>query len=292
MKFWERFSRSIFKVAATPFLRKIRSKSIESVLKNSVNLLNEEMADEIRSFIRKNFTPEGGFADRASKCDLYYSLFGWFIAETYSVNEITDQLKLYVKNKVNSNKLSGVHLYCGAILYAKLFGQDITSLKLSLQVRKELAVSQANRGEYSNFMGFLALYYLGDFLNLKRLINHYKSSGIETGLPCPVTAANIVLLNLSGQQDDNAETRLKSFYRENGGFAALKNAPQEDLLSTGVSLYALNFMNADLRAIKPDCLAFIDSLYENGGFRATETDFETDVEYTFYGLLGLGSLMC
>ena len=83
---------------------------------------------------------------------------------------------------------------------------------------------------------------------------------------------------------------VRSFYRENGGFTALNHAPYEDLLSTGVGLYALNFINADLRLMKPECLDFIDSLYENGGFRSTQTDFETDVEYTFYGLLALGSL--
>jgi hypothetical protein len=83
---------------------------------------------------------------------------------------------------------------------------------------------------------------------------------------------------------------LKTFYRGKGGFTAINHAPYEDLLSTGVALYALNFINADIRLMKPDCLSFIDNLYQNGGFRSTQVDFETDVEYTFYGLLGLGSL--
>lgn len=291
MKFWERFSRSIFKLAAIPLLIKIRPKSIESILKNSINLLNEKMADEIISFIRRNVTPEGGFADRAGKCDLYYSLFGCFIAEAYSVNEITDQLRLYVKERINNDQLSGVNLYCGAILYAKLFAQDDTSFKLSKKITEELRDNKAKQNEYSSFMGFLALYYLKDFFYLKRLIRHYKQYNTEASLPCPVVAANSILLNLSGLKDEMAGTRLKSFYRINGGFSALANAPYEDLLSTGVALYALNFIDADLRAIKPDCLTFIDDLYDNGGFRSTRTDPETDVEYTFYGLLALGSLL-
>jgi len=31
-------------------------------------------------------------------------------------------------------------------------------------------------------------------------------------------------------------------------------------------------------------------LYDNGGFRSTSEDYLTDVEYTFYGLLALGSM--
>ena len=67
-------------------------------------------------------------------------------------------------------------------------------------------------------------------------------------------------------------------------------APCEDLLSTAVALYALHFLDADIRIMKPDCLIFIDDLYDNGGFRATKYDSVTDVEYTFYGLLALGSM--
>lgn len=81
-----------------------------------------------------------------------------------------------------------------------------------------------------------------------------------------------------------------SFYREKGGFTALQNTPTEDLLSTAVALYALNYTDSDIRLIKPDCLAYVDSLFHDGGFRSTEPDVEIDIEYTFYGLLALGSL--
>lgn len=290
MKFWVRLSKSISKLAALPFLKKIRPKSIESVLKKSINLLNDEMLDEIRSYIKQKITPEGGFADRAGKCDLYYSLFGYYIAEAFSFTEVTDHLKNYVKKSLTETNLAGVNLFCGAILYAKLIGMDDISRKLEKRIIAELKSSLGKQVEYSNFMGFLALYYLGNFLALKNLLNQYKANKLSIELPCPVISANTILLNLAGKNDFSGEDKLKSFYRGNGGFAAISHAPYEDLLSTGVALYALNFINADTRLIKPDCLSFIDGLYENGGFRSTQTDFETDVEYTFYGLLALGSL--
>jgi hypothetical protein len=290
MKFWVRFSRTIFKFAAYPLLNKIRPKSIESVLKKSINLLNDEMVEEIRDFIKQKFNPDGGFADRAGKSDLYYSLFGYYLAEAFSVSEVSVPLNKFIKEKVNDKNLSGVNLYCGAILYAKLNGTDDLSEKLGKQIGVNLKKSTIKQSEYSNFMGFLALYYLEDFIAIKRLINRYNSNNHQKELPCPVVSANTILNELAGHQDPFAEDKLKSFYRENGGFRAISHAPYEDLLSTGIALYALHFINADMRFIKPECLGFIDGLYENGGFRSTQTDFETDVEYTFYGLLGLGSL--
>ena len=290
MKFWVRFSRTIYKLAASPLLNKIRPKSIESALKKSINLLNDEMVEEIRDFIKQKFNPEGGFVDRAGKSDLYYSLFGYYLAEAFSFSEVYIPLKNYINEKITDKSLTGVNLYCGAILYAKLNGIDNHSERLSKQIAVELKKSQAKQLEYSSFMGFLALYYLEDFIAVKRLINQFKSSDFQKELPCPVTAATTILSELGGKHDISAEAKLKSFYRGNGGFTALNHAPYEDLLSTGVALYALHFIKADLRLMKPECLEFIDGLYENGGFRSTQTDFETDVEYTFYGLLALGSL--
>ncbi|NSW95909.1 MAG: hypothetical protein HPY62_14460, partial [Bacteroidales bacterium] len=68
------------------------------------------------------------------------------------------------------------------------------------------------------------------------------------------------------------------------------NAKVPDLLSTAVSLYALNYADSDLTEIRPDCLTFIDNLFMGGGFAGTVFDTEPDIEYTFYGLLALGAL--
>ena len=98
------------------------------------------------------------------------------------------------------------------------------------------------------------------------------------------------MLAITGDQKPEIVDVINTYYRGNGGFAALHLAPGEDLLSTAVALYALHFLDADIRIMKPDCLIFIDDLYDSGGFRATKYDSVTDVEYTFYGLLALGSM--
>lgn len=289
MRFWERFSKTIFKLAAKPQLKKARPKLIESVLAKSISILDPEMIDEIKSFIKSKQTVQGGFADRGGKCDLYYTLFGYYIADSFSVAEVMEPLKKYLAT-VTLNNLSGVYLYCGVILYARILGLDATTERLRKQILADLTKANSKQPEYSGFLGMLALYYLEDYLNIQRIVNQYKRSFALSGHPCPVVAATAVLFGMAGNRQPEAVEKLKSFYRESGGFAALHKAPTEDLLSTGVALYALHFLDADLRLIKPKCLTFVDNLYDNGGFRATPYDSVTDVEYTFYGLLALGSM--
>jgi hypothetical protein len=290
MRLWGKFSRNIFRLAAKPLLKKVRPKLIETVLSKSVSILDPEMITEIKAFIVSKQTAQGGFADRGGRCDLYYSLFGYYIAESFSVTTVIEPLKKFVATIVSTNNLSGVNRFCGAILYAKLIGLDANTEKLRKQIVDDLTQKDAKQPEYANFLGILALYYLEDYRNIQRIINQYKQSVSLKGLPCPVVAATVVLLTMAGNRPPEAIDLLKSFYRENGGFAALQKAPSEDLLSTGVTLYALHFLDADLRLIKPECLIFIDDLYRDGGFRAAQYDPLTDVEYTFYGLLGIGSL--
>ncbi len=289
MKFWERFSKTIFKLAAQPRLKKVRPKLIESVLVKSVVMLDPVMTSQIRSFIRGQQTIEGGFADRGGKCDLYYSLFGYYIAEALSVTEVMEPLKKYVASVVVPENLSGVYRYCGAILYARLIGQDETTEKLRKQIVTDLVLADSKQPEYTGFLGVLALYYLEDYQNIRRVLNKYKSFTVSNH-PCPVVAATAVMMGMAGSPQTEAVDTITSFYRHNGGFAALRQAPAEDLLSTGVALYALHFLDADIRLIKPDCFAYVDDLYDNGGFRATSYDSYSDVEYTFYGLLALGSM--
>lgn len=263
---------------------------IESVLARSTLMLDCEMIAEIRSYLIRNQTPQGGFPDRGERCDLYYTLFGCYLAESLSVSGIMEPLRNYVATAVTANRLTGVHLYCGAILYAKLIGLDDITETLRRQIAADLAQTSSQQQEYGGFLGVLALHYLEDYRQIQLIAARYRRSLTLSGRPCPVVAATAVILEIAGNRKSDAVEVLKTFYRGKGGFAALRQAPAEDLLSTGVALYALHFLGADLRLIKPDCLAFVDGLYDNGGFRATAYDSASDVEYTFYGLLALGSL--
>lgn len=290
MKYWAKFLRIIYNLIASSRLRKATTMSIETILRNSKGLLESEMIEEMRGFIRQSQADSGGFADKAGKGDIYYSLFGYFVAEALDEAGIVDSLKSFVAKTVKEKALKGVNLYCAAILYVKLFGLDKTSNALKKKVKSELLSHKHVASEYNSFMGLLALYYFEDYLGMNSLLKQYKSFEWKGNQPCTVVAATAILLDINGRSNKISQEKLMSFYRRNGGFAALKNAPESDLLSTATALYALLFTGSDLRLIKPDCLMFADSLYHEGGFRSMKPDPEIDTEYTFYGLLALGTL--
>jgi len=281
MKFLETFSKNIFKLFAGRSLRRLMDNSIEATLARSVKILDAPTIEEIKSYIKSQQTAAGGFADRGGNCDLYYSLFGFYIAEALEIEEVKPALKVYVKNNIENEDLSGIYAKCAVILYIKLFGSS--TLPPVLRKRDDLAA------QYSDFINLLADYYSEDYISLFLVSQKLKKIKLNPAMPCSVLSAGLILQHVNGNQDSEPWQLMKSYYK-NGSFSAFSKTAHGDLLSTGVALYALGFAGSDLSIIKPECLNYIDALYSDGGFCATSFDDVSDVEYTFYGLLGLGAL--
>jgi hypothetical protein len=281
MKFWGIFSKTIFRLFAERSFRKLRTYSIETLLARSLRMIDPQTVIEIRRYIKSQLTILGGFADRGGKCDLYYSLFGYYLAEALGIDEVKPVLKEYLKDVIMTEKLSGIYQKCAVILYIKLFGTG--TLPSALRKHETIAA------QYADFINLLAYYYSEDYLSLAVISHKLKKINFSTEMPCSVTAADLILKDCLKKTVEEPWKRMKTFYK-NGSFSAFNKTAQGDLLSTGVALYALRFVNSDLSIIKPDCLNFIDLLYSDGGFCATISDPVPDVEYTFYGLLALGSL--
>jgi hypothetical protein len=290
MRSWEIFSRSIYRLVARRYLQKIRLKSFGSVLRDSVKMLDPHTLEEIKLFVKNQQTPEGGFADKGGRCDLYYTLFGFFISEALEINEVMPGLKGYVKNITGTDNLKGLYLNCAIILYTNLFGSDNLPAALKRKPNTPLHKHGDPKATYADFIDLLTYYYSEDYFGFYYAHKRIRSDKINPVPPCPVTSAHLILRDSFGYPVEELVKQLHSFYRSDGSFSAIRLAPAGDLLSTGVALYALRFVNSDLRIIKPECLAYIDSLYSEGGFCANSFDLSTDVEYTFYGLLALGAL--
>jgi hypothetical protein len=290
MRFWETFSKTIFKIAAANLLDKISANSLESVLKKSIHMIDKHTVDEMKTFIKTQQTTSGGFADKGGNPDLYYTLFGFFIAEAIEVDEVMPLLKEYVKEIVHINPLKGVYLKSAVILWAKLFGYATLPPALRIKSTANIQNPDHQPALYTDFINLLASYYSEDYSGLYQVQKRIKTTIVLAGMPCSVTAAQLVLQDIFRKPTLELKIQLNSFYRKNGSFSATRHTPAGDLLSTAVALYALKFVNADLRPVKPDCLNFIDALYLDGGFCATAIDTDPDVEYTFYGLLALGAL--
>jgi hypothetical protein len=272
-----------------PFIKKFREKSIEKILCKSIEIIDKQTIDEIK-FRTSNFiTDEGAFCNRAGKSDIYYSLFGMFVWEALNPNVINENLKNYIHQFALSTNYESVHLYCLSIMNSRLDLKNKQFINLDKQVKNTLKKNILNP-DYHLFMGILALYYSNDYLVLFQILRKIDTNEVEKELPCPVLAAKLVISKYTRQNTEGLKQKLMTYYRGDGSFSALKKSPVSDLLSTAVALFALNFINADLRLIKPACLEYIDSLYHKGSFRATSLDYDTDIEYTFYGMLALGSL--
>jgi hypothetical protein len=350
MKFWERFSINIFSASDIP-----DAGTIDRALRRGAALLDDATREEIRTLIISRQTASGGFPDRAGNCDLYYSLFGFFLAAALEVHSVIPGLKDYVQRTAQQPGIREPELYCLAILCASFFPDDPETRRIRLKIRKMQSNAAMMQQGYSRFLVLLSMLYLRDYSGAWRAMRWPDMENPVTAAarPCPVLAAELILehvksglpgvklwrmlksyfvanagpeqeppghsiqgrgglLDKPGLTVSAGMSREKSgrtfsgnmhcddkhrgdfplieFYRGNGGFAALTNAPAPDLLSTAVALFALQFTNYDLRLIRPDSMEYISGLYDGGGFRACEQDEVVDVEYTFYGLLGLGAL--
>lgn len=265
-----------------------RAKSLEAILRRSLLLLDAPTIDEIKLRTESYTTPDGGYANKAGKSDLYYTLFGVLVEEALYGSFNSTRTGSYVERTLTAKEPQGVELHCAAILLSKL--KKIRSWPQLAERVKHDTLNIPDTSSYNYYLSLLSLYYVKDLRGIMKLLQRPKTDHLQDQTPCPVVAAQAIAAKLSGAKANGIEGALMTHYTGDGSFKALKESPTGDLLSTSVALYALNFGGYDLRAIKPDCLSYIDSLYEAGSFRATGLDFDTDVEYTFYGLLALGAL--
>jgi hypothetical protein len=117
-----------------------------------------------------------------------------------------------------------------------------------------------------------------------------KRTVVDQHSPCSEVAAKVFLQKMMNQNGSKEQELLKSFVCESGGFTAFAHLDRADMLSTAVSLFALDFAGSDLRLLKPASLNFIQQNYSDGAFLSGDGDQTRDLEYTFYGLLALGVL--
>lgn len=280
---------NIGELIAASYLKSFAGKSPETVLSRSLQLLDQDSIKQTRTYLYGCFSESGGFCDRAGKADLYYTLFGYFLAKALNLDNLVPAIRKFAEHKIQTSGLSDVELHCAAIITAST-PRNIQALNGFRSLVKQSIQKQLKQHKtYNAFLSLLTCYYIKDFKGIY-LIRKHLHRNEQPDMPCPVWAANLVLQKSFNRHADDLAKNVYSFYDNRGGFKATKSVKEADLLSTAVALYSLNFAGEDLRMIRPDCLTYIDSLYRDGGFFSNSYDPEPDVEYTFYGLLALGAL--
>ena len=289
------------------------SKEMLASAARAVTLLGSTRAAEIGEFYRRLLMPDGGFADRAGKSDLYYTVFGLQACRALGVELPVGSVSSYLHGFGEGERLDMVHLSCLARCRAVLDGQACPSdLRLAMLARIEACRSadggyaqQTRRPAGSAYGCFLALgacqdlgadlpYADGVVRCLAGLAVGDGSYANDASMPIgsvPATAAAVmVLAHLHLPADAGAADWLLAQHDPAGGFRAVPIAPEPDMLSTAVALQALRKLDADISAVRPQCAEFCRSNFSEGRFAGHGGDTALDGEYTFYGLLALGCL--
>lgn len=270
----------------TPVYRQL----VETV-RAGFQLLDRPVQNEITAFIAGRQADNGAFMDRADRSDLYYSLFGCWLSMAAEQTELQTGLKGFVSTITSAESKSPVEEL--ALLLIKTELDDGFKKQTVLSIIKPFL----NKGRmielsYQFFLISLAIDASGKntgfFYFFARIwLRLYRPKG---NIPCSITAALVYARKILGLNRYNKQKRLLDFSVEGGGFRAFDSVQTADMLSTGVALFVLKGTGYDLRLIKPGCLEFVQNNYLDGAFISGDGDLTKDLEYTFYGLLALGSL--
>ncbi len=261
---------------------------LTDTVEKGVGLLDESFQKEIKQFVLSQQHDSGAFTDRSAVPDIYYSLFGFILAKALKLERSLNALSTYILKKDFKNEKSLIHK-SSLILLSDYLPGNKKKIKLFYLLRNK--DNQAN-SIYRIFLFSLvfdARHGKNGLLHFfaRLVLKFFKEHGSS---PASIVAAMLVARQIVGLKTKKQEQQLISFLAEDGGFRSFSHVGSGDMLATGVSLFALKNAKFDLREIAPSCLNFIQLNFSNGAFLSGDGDQTRDLEYTFYGLLALGSL--
>jgi hypothetical protein len=266
-------------------------KQFISEIEKGFSLLDETSKTELKNFVKGQQIASGAFADRAGQPDLYYSLFGAWMAEAFHLKPQKEKLKRFIQD-INPEKRKKIDRF--AILLIRIIFQEKEVEKPSVfsfskfVLDGKLSINPAYQA-FLFLLTFDALYGKNKSLYfiLKTLLTFYR---VPESVPSGFVAALLAAKYLAGMNVEKQKAELLSYFEEGKGFKVFKETKNADLLSTAVALFALKKAGADLRLVAPDAFQLVQHNYAEGAFLSGDGDLTRDLEYTFYGLLTLGTL--
>ena len=280
-----------------------------NTLKQGKEKLNEESLFRIRAFVESQQMSDGGFMNKSGKPDIYYTAFGWMLSFVLDIAMDNKTTASYLK-KQDTEQMNLIHYaaYIRCCMIQRLFEGGMIKLLLNSLTKKRLrelpSFAHVPHNDFdSPYTQFIWLSLLEDTFNpvqnsdelLASLSRYQVSGGGYSNMKDGITAstnATTAALSVIGQLNEYKETDslnyLFSIQKESGGFAATEHAPLPDILSTATALFVLNCYQKQPKVSPSDLIEA--HWLDNGGFGATLFEETSDVEYTFYGLLALGTI--
>jgi len=271
--------------------------------------LGKEALDRVIGFVESQRTVEDSFINKSGKEDLYYTVFGWMLSYILGIHLDSKKTGKYLE-KQTIEKMDLIHyaayMRCGMIRQLQKAGKPGLLLHslLSVKIRDlqefEGIPHDDPTSPYTQFI-WLSLQEdtgqkIKDSKAIKDLLSdyHLKDGGYSNRKNgnSATTNATVAALAVLGQSDGYSGNKdvhyLQELQENSGGYSAAKDSPLPDLLSTATSLFMLSCYGIQPSYIPRD---FIEAHWlESGGFSGTILEDISDVEYTFYGLLALGTL--
>jgi len=272
-----------------------------------------DSAEAVKGFFRRQLAPDGGFRGRDGRSDLYYTVFGLEASLMLGVDLPRDQVVAYLDSFGQGESFDLVHLAalirCQAnmdnVRDPEALAQRLTTYR-SRDGGFNLIPGEAQGSAYGGFLALGAWQDLGlecrdveavaeSIASLQRAEGGYANEASMTAAATPATAAAIcVLYYLNRAVPESAIRWLLARVHPLGGFTAipfLGDLGAPDLLSTATALHALGLIGVQTDDARDKHLDYLDSLWTSeGGFRGHSGDDVVDCEYTYYGLLALGTL--
>lgn len=275
-----------------------------------------DAADLVVSFIHSTADPGGGYCNRDSRRDLYYTAFALdALVGLDSFDPLApaaDRTREWLDTLGDGADLDLVHRACLARAWA---AQPVAAVPAGrreaiaarLAPQRTVDGGYASRGgaprgtAYGCFLAVNAHADLGQPLpdpdGVARCLASLRSAdggwSNEPDQPLGSTTATAAAIATLRQLDRPVPARAADWLLDRrhpaGGFVAAPDAPIPDLLSTAVALHALDALDAPWRESRDLVLDFLDSLWTaEGAFHGSWADDIPDSEYTFYGLVALG----
>lgn len=264
-------------------------------VKKGFATLDEKSQNEVKAFVKSCRHPDGGFTDRAGHPDSYYSLFGAWLSSALDLQLSPDTQSRWspFSPLQNPKEKPGPADAFASLLIQVLISENDFKKPSVLQLFKMAFRDGRQVSVFYRLFLFLlafdALYKKKIMYLFARMVFFFYAPPSES--PCSIYAAVMVARHEAGLKTYREKEELLSYFEEGKGFKAFREVNEADLLSTAVALFAMEKTQADLRLVAPGCLRLIQQNYDEGAFLAGNGDEARDLEYTFYGLMALGTLV-
>ncbi len=260
-------------------------------IEKGFSLLDKSSQAEIKAFVKTQQHKNGAFTDRGGNPDLYYSLFAVWLSKALKLDEQQKKLRQFIAF-IQPDKYKVVDKFSLLLIGLTLDKDDVkkpTLFELFLWIFKSGKNMNVAYRFFLFMLSFDALFGKNRVIYsvLRIFLNFYRPAN---DLPCSFFSAFILAKFITGGKVKKELAVVQEYYEKGKGFKVFRENHFADLLSTGVALFALKKVGADLRMVAPDCLSLVQENYANGAFLSGDGDPSRDLEYTFYGMLSLGVL--